>query len=53
MEELYNQRTIMMSTVTKEGMPAISYTPYVKIGNEFYIFISETAEHYHHLVNNP
>lgn len=53
MEPLFNQKTIVMSTVTKEGMPAISYTPYVKIGSEFYIFISETADHYHHLMNNP
>ncbi len=53
MEELYNQKTIMMSTTTKEGVPAISYAPYVKIENEFYIFISETAVHYHHLMNNP
>lgn len=53
MEELYNQKTIMMSTTTKESVPAISYAPYVKIENEFYIFISETAVHYHHLMNNP
>ena len=53
MEELFNQKTIMMSTATKEGTPSISYAPYVKIGTEFYIFISEMATHYHHLVNNP
>lgn len=54
MEELLaHQKTLMLSTLTKENTPAISYAPYVMRANDIYIYISQTAEHYHNLINNP
>ena len=54
MEELLaHQKTLMLSTLTKENTPAISYAPYIMRANDIYIYISQTAEHYHNLINNP
>ena len=54
MEELLaHQKTLMLSTLTKENTPAISYAPYVMRANDIYIYISQTAEHHHNLINNP
>lgn len=41
-----SQQTLLLSTVTATGQPAISYAPYVRdASGRFYIFISELAEH--------
>lgn len=54
MEELLaHQKTLMLSTLTQESIPAISYAPYIMRGNDIYIYISQTAEHYHNLTHNP
>lgn len=54
MEELLaHQKTLVLSTLTTENTPAISYAPYIMQDNNIYIYISQTAEHYHNLINNP
>ncbi|MEF9960342.1 MAG: pyridoxamine 5'-phosphate oxidase family protein [Niameybacter sp.] len=52
MEQLLQQKTLMISSMTKEGKPFISYAPFVKVEEKFYIYISETAEHYENLCHN-
>ena len=54
MEELLaRQKTLMLSTLTSNHSPFISYAPYIMRGHDIYIYISQTAEHYHNLVANP
>ena len=54
MEELLaRQKTLMLSTLTSNHSPLISYAPYIMRGHDIYIYISQTAEHYHNLVANP
>lgn len=41
-----SHQTLLLSTVTADGQPEISYAPYVRDGaNRFYIFVSELAAH--------
>lgn len=54
MEQLLaQQKTLMLSTLTPEKTPSISYAPYIMRASDIYIYISETAEHYHNLITNP
>lgn len=53
MEQLLEQKTLMISSTTKENRPFISYAPFAKVDEKFYIYISETAEHYENLCTNP
>lgn len=53
MEKLLNQKTLMISSLTPEGVPFISYAPFVKVEERIYIYISETAEHYQNVCKNP
>lgn len=45
--------SLMLSTVDEEGNPFISYAPFVAYENKIYIYISQIANHYHHLEKNP
>jgi len=47
-------KTLQLSTLTKEGKPNASYSPFVvdKQGN-FYIFVSQLASHTQDLLANP
>lgn len=49
-----DRRTLMLSTVSDDGFPNISYTPFVLSpeGNGFYIFISNIAQHSTNLKQN-
>lgn len=53
MEQLFNQKTIMISSLTQEGEPFISYAPFVKVEDKVYIYLSKAAEHYFNLLKNP
>lgn len=54
MEELLkDQKTLVLSTLSGEGVPKVSYSPYVFIDGEFYIYISAIADHYENMLNNP
>ncbi|SMF77710.1 hypothetical protein SAMN05661091_1472 [Paenibacillus uliginis N3/975] len=46
-------KTIMLSTLDENGQPFISYAPFVKKNGKLYIYISQIANHYHHIENNP
>jgi putative heme iron utilization protein len=39
------QRSLLLATSNSEGDAEISYAPYVRIEQEFYIFVSELARH--------
>jgi putative heme iron utilization protein len=47
-------KTLQLSTLTPEGKPYASYSPFVidELGN-FYIFISKLAGHTQNLIENP
>lgn len=46
-------RTLMMASLTPEGGAHASTTPFVRIGNRFYILISTVAQHGRNLLMNP
>ncbi len=44
-EFLENFQTLVMASITPEGLPCASTAPYVRMGNDFYILISTVAQH--------
>lgn len=38
-------KTLQMATVAKDGTPSASYSPYVKVGDNFYVYVSELSTH--------
>ena len=54
-QQLINShKTLTLSTLSAEGNPEISYTPFIRGENgEFYIFVSELAHHTPNLLVNP
>jgi len=46
-------KSLMMSTLNDDNQPHISYTPFVRINNDLYIFISDLASHTKHLEMQP
>jgi putative heme iron utilization protein len=49
-----SQQTLLLSTATADGMPDISYAPFVQDqAGSFYIFVSELASHTANLLHNP
>lgn len=47
-----SKKTCVMSMLNAEGEPFISNSPFVKIGDAFYIYISRIADHYRFLENS-
>ena len=45
-------RSVILGTISKDGKVDVTYAPYVKHDGEFYIFISEIADHYNNLAEN-
>ncbi|STQ86531.1 HugZ family heme oxygenase [Helicobacter muridarum] len=45
--------TILLSTISPSNFPNISYSPLLRYDNNYFIYISEIAEHYTNLKNNP
>lgn len=46
-------RSIELATVAKDGVPSVSYAPYVYRGQlTFDVFLSSLAEHTHNIANN-
>jgi putative heme iron utilization protein len=41
--------SVSIASLTPEGTPYISYAPFVKFENHYYIIISQMAKHYHNL----
>ena len=47
-------QSLFLSTLTEEGMPNASYTPFIRDdANHFYIFVSQLASHTADLLENP
>lgn len=46
-------KSIMLSTVSEEGKPFVSYAPYVRNNGKFYIYLSTIANHYRYMEANP
>ena len=44
-----HQKTLLLATVSQDGNTDISYAPYVREENTYYIFVSELAKHTHNL----
>ncbi len=45
--------SIILSSIDKSGKPHISYSPLLRYDNKYYLYISEVAQHYANLYNNP
>lgn len=43
---LQTQKTVMISSITAEGLPLISYAPYILNEGKLYIYISRISDHY-------
>jgi heme iron utilization protein len=51
---LLSQQTLLLSTASVNGVPNISYAPFVRdCGGCFYIYISQLAGHTANLLDNP
>lgn len=46
-------QSLQLATVSPEGVPEASYAPYIKIGRDFYVYVSELSRHTANLTNNP
>ena len=49
---LKNQKSLMISSIDKYNNPAISYAPFVMIGEKIYVYLSKAANHYYNLRDN-
>lgn len=47
-----NNKTLIISSLDKENNARISYSPFVYMNNNLYIYISKVAEHYNNILNN-
>jgi len=47
------RQTLVLSTLSADGFPHISYAPFVRLADGYYILISEIAEHTQNLLANP
>lgn len=45
-------QTLVMASISADGMPHASTAPYVRIGNDFYILISTVAQHGRNLLSS-
>ncbi|MEQ1638081.1 MAG: pyridoxamine 5'-phosphate oxidase family protein [Methylococcales bacterium] len=51
---LLSQQTLLLSTASAQGVPDISYAPFVRDqAGCFNIYVSELASHTHNLLKNP
>lgn len=46
-------RTLMLATVDEQGLPNVSYAPFVLSEKGYYVFISDIARHARNLKHNP
>lgn len=45
--------SIILASVDAQGMPVCSYAPLIHYNNNYYIYISEVAEHFNSISKNP
>lgn len=48
-----SRQTLQLATVSKSGLPNVSYTPFVLLDDGYYILISQIATHATNLLENP
>lgn len=46
------QKSLQIASLTQEGLPYASYTPFIYLNGSFYIYISELAKHTQNLTEN-
>ncbi|MGV3278129.1 pyridoxamine 5'-phosphate oxidase family protein [Rickettsiales bacterium LUAb2] len=46
-------KTAVLATLDEHNNPYATYSPFIQYNNKNYIYISEVAEHYSNLINNP
>jgi len=46
-------RCLLLSTVSEQGVPLASFAPYVQYQDDFYILVSELAEHTGNMLSVP
>ena len=46
-------KTVLMATSTEDGVPEISYSPYVNVSGKLHVFLSDLALHTGNLKANP
>lgn len=46
-------QSVIMATISKEGIPEASYAPVLRMKGKFYIFVSELSNHTLNLLNTP
>ncbi len=52
MEQLLQQKSILISSLNNDGCPEISYAPFVKHQDKIYLYLSRAAKHYDNLSLN-
>lgn len=50
---LSNSKTLQLATVDQQGWPHISYAPYIRQDEHFYIYVSQLASHTQYLQQTP
>ncbi|MDV8110481.1 pyridoxamine 5'-phosphate oxidase family protein [Bacillus sp. BAU-SS-2023] len=49
---LKSQKSLMISSLSKNSNPEVSYAPFIMKNNKLYIYISKAANHYFNLLEN-
>ncbi|TCZ80903.1 heme iron utilization protein [Paenibacillus albiflavus] len=47
-----SRKSVILSTLDAEGVPFISYAPYVKTDSHIYIYISKISDHFQYVNDN-
>lgn len=47
------RKTLILSTLSADGFPHVSYSPFVRLEDGYYVLISEIAEHTRNLLASP
>ncbi|BBB28970.1 conserved hypothetical protein [Neptunomonas japonica JAMM 1380] len=53
LELLRSCGSLQLATVDKNGMPHVSYAPFIRQNEHFFIFVSQLASHTEHLKDKP
>ncbi|MDR0483900.1 MAG: pyridoxamine 5'-phosphate oxidase family protein [Alphaproteobacteria bacterium] len=46
-------KSVILATANKENHPCASYAPFINFKGKNYIYVSQVAEHYQNLIDNP
>lgn len=48
-----SRKSVLLASLNREGLAEISSTPFIKLNNTFYVFISELASHTQNIKHHP